>query len=160
MVKISRKQLFVDPSVQGALMLRTVTYWGFCIFTLVLMLVAWRLLTGPAQPLTAHLADAWNHYWPAMVASFCLLPILMVDSVRLSNHFAGPMFRLRRAMKQLADGEPVTAVHFREDDYWREFAEDFNRVASRLERSAAAAKENAARREEFSAPELAETTTR
>ena len=134
MLKFRRHQLFVDPKVQGALMLRTVIYWLFCLFTLVLMLVAWRMLTGPAQPFAAHLSDTWKNYWPAMVASFFLLPVLVIDSVQLSNHFAGPMFRLRRAMKQLADGEPVTAVHFREDDYWREFAEDFNRVAARVER--------------------------
>src|SRR4029079_16704184 len=97
MRKAKRTQLFVDPKVQGALMARTVTYWFFCLFTLALLLVAWRMLTGPAQPFLAHLADAWRHYWPAMAASVALLPVLVFDSVQLSNHFAGPMFRLRRA---------------------------------------------------------------
>jgi len=39
----------------------------------------------------------------------------------------GPVYRLRRSMRALADGNPV---HFRDGDFWYDFAEDFNRVVA------------------------------
>ena len=34
-----RKHLFIDPKVQGALVLRTVLYWVVCLMTITLMLL-------------------------------------------------------------------------------------------------------------------------
>ena len=64
------------------------------------------------------------------MASLLLLPGVIFDLVRLSNRFAGPMFRLRRSMHDLAQGKPVDAVHFRHGDFWQEFADDFNTIAA------------------------------
>jgi len=70
-----------------------------------------------------------------LVVSLCLLPLVLVDVVRLSNRFAGPAYRLRRAMRQLAHGEKVQPITFRQGDFWKEFADDFNRIAARLEKA-------------------------
>ena len=47
--KQPRKQIFVDAKVQGALVLRVALYWVFCLLTVALMLLCWRILTGPAR---------------------------------------------------------------------------------------------------------------
>ena len=60
-------------------------------------------------------------------------PLVVIDCVRLSNRFAGPLHRLRRDMRRLAAGEIVEPIHFRDDDLWREFADEFNAVARRME---------------------------
>ena len=70
---------------------------------------------------------------PAMIASIMLLPIVVVDSARFSNRFVGPIFRLRGAMKRLANGEKVEPFQFRKDDFWRDVPDDFNRIAERLQ---------------------------
>ena len=128
-----RKHIFVDAKVQGALVLRVAVYWVFCLLTLTLMLLCWRILTGPARLFYTHFDDMWYYYGSAVVASFLLLPIVLVDIVRLSNRFAGPLIRLRRSMRALARGEEVQPIHFRGSDFWQEFADEFNAIAARLQ---------------------------
>jgi len=129
-----RRRFFVDPQVQGALILRVVLYWVVCLVTVTLMLLCWRIATGPARLFYTHFDDMWFHYGPAMVASCILLPLLVIDIVRLSNRFVGPLVRLRRAMRALARGEHVEPVSFREGDFWLEFAQEFNALLARVER--------------------------
>ncbi len=127
-----RKQLFVDPKVQGALILRVILYWAVWAVTISLMLLCWQIITGPVRPFATHIDNMWFHYGPALVASLLLLPIVIVDILRLSNRFTGPMLRLRRCMRQLARGEKVQPIHFRDDDFWQDFADDFNDVLEKV----------------------------
>jgi len=128
-----RRQKFVDRQVQGAIILRTTTYWALCMFTIASMLAVWRIVVGPPQPFLSHVAAMWRLYGPVGVASLLLLPILIIDIVAMSNRFAGPATRLRRAMRQLADGRVVDPIQFRADDYWKDFADDFNRLIVRIQ---------------------------
>lgn len=127
-----RKQLFVDPKVQGALVIRVVLYWVVCLITITLMLLCWSILRTPRIFYT-HLDDMWFHYGPALVASFILLPMVVVDIIRVSNRFAGPLVRLRRSMRALARGDHVEPIRFREGDFWQEFADEFNAIAARVQ---------------------------
>ena len=131
--KKMRKQLLVDPKVQGALVLRAVLYWAVCLITITLMILCWRIVTGPARLFYTHFDDMWFHFGPAVVASTLLLPLLIVDMLRLSNRFVGPLFRLRRAMRALARGEYVEPVEFRGGDFWQEIADEFNTLAARVQ---------------------------
>jgi len=128
-----RKRFFIDYRIQGALIVRVVLYWLTCLLTIMLILLGWSMVTGPNLPLNAHLAEIWAFCGSAAVASLLLLPAVTFDLLRLSNRFTGPIFRLRRAMHDLAQGKPVVAVRFRHADFWREFADDFNTVAARAE---------------------------
>ena len=128
----NRRRFFVDFKVQGALMLRSVTYWGFCLLSISVMLIIWRVVSGPPQLFRDHFVEVWQRFAPALVASCLLLPLVLMDSVRLSNRFAGPIFRLRRCMKALVRGEQVQPIHFREGDFWHDLADDFNVLAARL----------------------------
>ena len=131
--KSLRKQLFIDPKVQGALVVRVVFYWVVFLIAITLMLLCWRIATGPARIFYTHFDEMWFFYGPAAVASFLLLPLVIVDVVRLSNRFTGPMLRLRRSMRQLARGEHVEPIKFRDTDFWHEFAEEFNAVLARFQ---------------------------
>jgi len=131
-VRQQRKKLFVDPKVQGALVLRTALYWVVCLITITLMILCWRILTGPARPFYTHFDDMWFNFGPALVASFVLLPLVIIDIVRLSNRFAGPLVRLRRSMRALARGEEVPPITFREGDFWQDFADEFNALRARM----------------------------
>lgn len=131
--KYPRKKLFVDAKVQGALALRVVFYWCVCLMTMTLMLVCWRIVTGPARMFYLHFDEMWFHYGPALVASFVLLPLIVIDVVRLSNRFAGPLVRLRRSMRALARGERVRPIFFRDGDFWQDLADEFNILAARVQ---------------------------
>lgn len=126
MFRNQRKKYFVDRQVQGALVCRTVAY-----VSLVLMLVSLlsalcvTVMEGPLSG--SQLAERmWSKLGPAWVASILLIPIVVIDCIRLSNRFAGPMLRLRRAMKDLAAGKDVAMIKLRKGDFWYDFAEDFN----------------------------------
>jgi len=128
-----RKHLFIDPKVQGTLAARIALYWVLCVATVFLMLLCWRILTGPARMFYTHLDDMWFFYAPPLIASFLLMPLVIVDIIRLSNRFAGPMVRMRHAMRELARGEHVAPIHFREGDFWHDFAVEFNEMAGAVQ---------------------------
>jgi hypothetical protein len=127
-MKKLRKRFFVDPAIQGSLVVRVVMYWMFCLMTVVMMLFCWHVVSGPIAPFWGHFADIWQFYGPALIASFLLLPLVAVDIVKMSNRFVGPLMRLRRSMRALARGEEVEPLEFRDNDYWQEFAGEFNEV--------------------------------
>lgn len=130
---LKRQKLFVDAAVQGALIGRVIFYWVTCLITITLMLLCWQIATGPARLFYTHMEELWFHNGPALVASFLLLPMVIVDLLRLSNRFVGPLVRLRRGWSSLAQGEPVLPIHFRKGDYWQEFADHFNATSARIQ---------------------------
>jgi len=143
-----RKRLFVDPKVQGTLILRVVLYWIVFLVTLTLLLLCWRIFTGPARPFYTHFDDMWFQFGPALVGSFLLLPLVIYDILRVSNRFAGPLFRLRRSLRALARGEPVRPISFREGDFWIEVAHEFNAVLARFQQETPKPSEGNGKREQ------------
>jgi hypothetical protein len=123
---------YIDRTVQGALLARTAIYWMFWLFSVSLMLICWSAFTGPKTRFVELVAELFDRYGPALLASLLLLPIVMMDVLRLSNRFVGPVSRLRAGLKDLAQGKLVRPLNFRDDDYWRELAVDFNEVAARV----------------------------
>jgi hypothetical protein len=129
-----RKHLFVDPKVQGALILRVALYWVVCLISMTLMLLCWQMLVGPAQPFRQHLGDMFASYGPALIASLLVLALVIADVIRFSNRFVGPLLRLRRSMRELARGQRVVApLEFRDADFWQEIADEFNAVCHRVQ---------------------------
>jgi hypothetical protein len=61
----------------------------------------------------------------------------------LSNRFVGPLVRLRRSMRKLARGEHVDPICFRDNDFWHDFANEFNAVAARVQKESPKAEDTA-----------------
>jgi hypothetical protein len=134
MARFKRKQLFVDPKVQGALILRLLGYWAVTVITTAAMVLCWRFVVSPPQSFEAHIYGLWEVFGPAFVSSLLLAPLVVVDCVRSSNRFAGPLYRLRRCMRDLMDGMPVPPVYFRDGDFWSDVADEFNAVSAKFQR--------------------------
>jgi hypothetical protein len=131
--KCLRRHLFVDPKVQGALILRVVLYWCVCLISMALMMLCWQLLTSTAEMMSLQFNDMWRlFYKPALIASCLLLPMVIMDIIRFSNRFVGPLLRLRRSMRQLARGEQVEPLVFRDTDFWHDTAKEFNAIRSQI----------------------------
>ena len=128
-----RKRLFVDFKVQGALAARVVLYWRLVLFKIGGLMLLWHMIAMPVTPLDQHLRELWSYFRPTAMVSLLLLPIVVLDLLRLSHRFAGPILRLRRTMRELADGKSVEAIHFRKGDFWQDLAGDFNTVAAQLQ---------------------------
>ena len=143
MAKYQRKKVFVDKQVQGALVVRLLFYW-FCtlvtifFFSLAFSMISLSLGTSAFPTASDAIAQFWSQFKVALLGFVFIVPIVIRDLVKLSHRFAGPMLRMRRVMKQAAAGEKVEPVRFRKNDYWQDFAEDFNRVLERLPQGTAA----------------------
>ena len=126
-----RRRLFVDFKLQGVLLAHTAIYWCYCLLSVTLIARCWVVFAHRPGSSAELFSTLWGYFGPALFGSILLLPLVLMDCLRLSNRFAGPMVRLRVAMHRLANGEPVKPVKLRDGDFWCEFAEDFNRVLAR-----------------------------
>jgi len=126
-----RRTIFlVDREVQGTLMVRVALYWLFWLLSISLMIVCWNAYNGPSRRFVDLLTDLYFRHGPALAASLIVLPVVMMDALRLSNRFVGPIFRLRQGLRELADGKPTQPLNFRDNDFWRELGDEFNRAAA------------------------------
>ena len=128
-----RRQFWVDPETQGNLVLRVVLYWLVCLLTVGVVLMLIAALGEPRSPVNAASTMLLKFYLPAALASLLALPIIVFDSIRQSNRFAGSAIRFQQAMQRLADGETGSPLVVRKGDRWRCLADHFNQIALRLE---------------------------
>jgi hypothetical protein len=130
--KFRRRIFLSDVKVQGALMLRVFAYWLYCLFTISMLLIWWELFTSKSRPFFELLGDVYLRFLPVAAASLLVLPLVMMDILRISNRFAGPARRLKNALRDLGNGKPVANITFRDNDFWKEMAVEFNRVNDRM----------------------------
>ena len=135
MATIRRSTILIDQKVQGALLLRTVVYWLYCLLSVTTLVFVWDACFGPPRPLGTIVRQLLGSYAPALIGSFILLPIVLVDMIRFSQLFVGPAYRLKAAMDRLADGEPVDRLVLRQSDFWPDMASSFNRLLARTQSS-------------------------
>ena len=149
-----RKKDFIDPEVQGALTRRIVAQW--LVFTAVAAVLAFGLqwMSDPFAPLSHHVSESWWTHGPLLLVLLCLLPVFVMDAIKLSNRFTGPIYRLRHVARSLATGQRPDPLEFRGSDFWRGLADDFNLVIDRL--ASAETKEES---KDEAEPELEEVAT-
>lgn len=134
MARDGRQRLIIDPMSQTAILWRLFIYWLFCLGTIYVGLLWWQILSTPGMPLTRYLATVWTEYGRVFIVGILVIPFLAADVIRHTNRLAGPVHRLRQATKRLASGQSIVPIRLRKDDFWHEFAEDFNRLAMRYDR--------------------------
>jgi hypothetical protein len=127
-----RRRLFVEPRMQGLLIFKVLVYWLTSFVTIGLMLTCFSIFNDQPRNSTELFAGMWAKLTPALAASMLLLPLIVIDCIRWSNRYAGPMVRLHAALTKLADGGRVTPLKFRQGDLWAEMAQQFNRIAARM----------------------------
>ena len=128
MSQIRRRQLLVDAKLQGALILQVTLYWFYCLLTVAMLALIWIVFVKRPLSSVDLFQELWMSCGPALLGSVLLLPLVLMDCVRISNRFAGPVLRIRREMKALAEGKVSRSVQLRDGDFWLEFAEDWNQV--------------------------------
>jgi len=128
-----KRRYLIDRAVQTTLLVRTASYWLFSMLTVGMMLVVWEVFAGPRERSTDVLTATIVRYGPALLVSLLLLPLVMFDVLRMSHRFVGPVMRLRQGLRELATGRRPATMKFREDDFWREMAGEFNAAAEQIE---------------------------
>ncbi len=133
MSRSNRKQNYVDSHVQGALLRRICSHWLVFFFVSAFAIILLQTLLGdPGKTLTERLRMETGEFMFMAIVMLSLFPAFMLDTIRFSNRFVGPIGRVRRYLRQLSKGE-TDHCKFRDDDFWAELAEEFNQVADLVE---------------------------
>jgi hypothetical protein len=127
-----RKQTYVDPQVQGALVRRLILHWAGFFVTASIVTFVLQVLSAPLIPLSAHVEELWWTQGPFLIVMIFLLPMFVLDTIKLSHRFAGPIYRLRRTIQAVAAGEAPRHLKFRDFDFWHGLADDYNKMIDRL----------------------------
>ncbi|TWU48828.1 hypothetical protein Poly51_47320 [Rubripirellula tenax] len=129
-----RSRILVDPKVQWAIAGRLVGHWTLFLVCLISISTMVRVMfTAGDQPFFQSAWTSLRAQTPLLFVMLMLLPVFLRDSLKLSNRFAGPMYRLRTALRALSQDQPIGPIKFRTGDFWMEAADDFNIVLGQLE---------------------------
>jgi hypothetical protein len=132
MSRPQRRQKFIDSKVQGALARRIIFHWVLFVSVAAVAALLLQVLSDPFRPAGDHLQNVWYTHGPFIIVMAFLLPVFVMDTIKISHRFAGPIYSLRRTMREVADGQPPRKLKFREGDFWRELADDYNAMIARL----------------------------
>ena len=131
MQKRTRKRYWIDRQIQGALAARVAIHWLVFASIAAILTLMLHYIANPLAPLSEQRNVVWQNQGPFAIVILILLPIFVFDTVKLSNRFAGPVLRLRRIMSSIADGSPPERIVFRDNDFWRGMANDFNALVDK-----------------------------
>ena len=127
-----RKKKYVDPKVQGALVRRLVLHWLLFLAAVSILAFCLQVLSNPFVSLGQHMQQLWWTQGPLLLVMLFLLPVFVLDTIKLSHRFTGPIYRLRQVIRNIAQGDLAPRLRFRDFDFWQGLAEDFNRMVDQL----------------------------
>ena len=126
MKKTTRKNLYVDSVIQGAIIKRVLAYWFACLLFLTLPMVLTMTIMQPEVLFVDHIPTVLKRFWPVYLILALMLPFLVRDALSLSNRFCGPMTRLLGGIKQYNETGVYNDIKFRERDFWKPVATAIN----------------------------------
>lgn len=132
MSKFDRKKTYVDPLIQGSLVRRLAFHWIAFVLVAGTLSFCLQVLSDPFRPLGEHVQQLWWTHGPLLLVLICMVPVFVLDTIKLSHRFVGPIYRLRKTIRSIAEGKPTPPLKFRDSDFWRSVADDFNQMTDRL----------------------------
>ena len=138
-----RKRLFVNPAIQGRLLVRAAVYWFFYHGVLWMTLFLFRYaehrgakLAGASPRTFSELYAEFSHeYMGLWVCAVAIVPIVLWDLLCFSHRIAGPLVRFRNTLESLTAGKTVSEVRLRDSDLLNELNDAFNRYLATLQSS-------------------------
>jgi hypothetical protein len=129
-----RRRIFIDRPVQVALLFRATLYWAVCLIAQLMLVFFFAIVSLSADEFDANGPQLWWHLQLSVLASAVILPVILLDLLKLSHRWVGPIFRLRKCLHALSRREPIPPIRFRDGDFWQGLAHDINAVATELHR--------------------------
>ncbi|WP_233215535.1 hypothetical protein [Rhodopirellula bahusiensis] len=127
-----RSTTVVDRTVQYGVVRKIAFHWIVLFVCNSIALLLWlRLFEQPDLSWQQSLEDCVRRFLPFFLISLALIPAFVLDTLKLTNRFAGPIMRLRTEILNAAEGRPVTPLKFRTNDFWKDVADSFNSMAQR-----------------------------
>src|SRR5262249_36110159 len=119
--KYKRTRLWVDPPFQFRLLARTLVYlliysaivWHIGFFV---ELVGTIAATGLRDGIGALYVEYFFKERSLLIGLVLIAPVFLYDLLKFSHRVAGPLYRCRNVMQEMADGKPVAEFKPREND--------------------------------------------
>ena len=128
-IPAKRSRTLIDTEVQGSLLRRVALHWIVFFVLNTIALTVWiRLFEQPDANWGHTFGDTLWRFLPFFIITAALIPAFVWDTLKLSHRFAGPIMRLRNALKDIKEGRAVAPLKFRDSDFWQEIASNFNDV--------------------------------
>lgn len=131
-----RKKTFVDAEVQGALVRRILLHWLAFFVVAAGCTIVLQLCLDPFRSFGQMVREAWWSHGPFLLILGVLLPVFVVDTIKLSNRFVGPIRRLQQAITEAAESGHVKPIRLRRGDFWQGLAANFNTLVDRVNQGA------------------------
>ena len=134
-----RKAIFVSGPIQGRLTTRIGLYWVLYHFVLWHALFAYRYVEFrmanrlPDVTFRELYGEFVLHYYPIVLCAITMLPIFIIDLVRLTHKIAGPIVQFQKRLKQMTAGEAVQRVRLRKGDFMQELESALNEYIDHYE---------------------------
>ncbi len=132
-MKEERSRIWID-AFQSGLYRRVVAYWLIAVVSVWNFLFVWRLVEeGKGNPLEQFLRF-FGELYPLLICFAVLVPFFAWDAVRFSHRLVGPLVRIQKTVRALADGLPTRPIQLRDGDYLGQLKDDLNDLIAILER--------------------------
>jgi hypothetical protein len=134
--EFKRRRLLVDPGFQLRLLLRTGLHLVGSVIVVLHVAFLFEMMMqflqpgGPRSFLDSYVGFFRRHQF-ILLGLLLLLPFILYDVLKFSHRLAGPLFRCRRTMQEMALGKPVDEFHPRKHDLMRELFQAFNDLIRR-----------------------------
>jgi hypothetical protein len=129
--QFKRTRLWVDTPFQSRLLLRLT--WYFIAYPLLAWHLGfmWDVLSnvthgGATKSLVEMYTDFFWKQQALLLALILLLPAILYDMLKFSHRIAGPLFRCRQVMRDMASGKEVPEFQPRQGDFMGELFAAFN----------------------------------
>ncbi len=131
--KVRRSRFLVDPEVQNAFLRRCALQWGVFLLATFLLTFMIQYYSAPHNDrFLNHIEAFWNQHGLICIVLISLMPVFVMDLTKMTNRFAGPVVRLRAAIRAVSNGQAVTPIRFRKGDFWQELSSEFNLLLAML----------------------------
>ncbi len=128
--KERRKKYLIDSRLQGMLWRRIVAIWivgGMLVFAFPVAVTFLFGMVGNIPP-DELLRTTIKTLWFPAFSAILFVPWGIWYSIRISHRIAGPMFRFKREVKNILNGQPTLPLKLRKDDFFKEFASDLDQL--------------------------------
>ncbi len=129
--KYRRTRLWVDPAFQFRLLLRMGFY--LLLYTVVVGHIAFVFqvmadfaTNGARAGLGGLYMEFIGRQMPLVYALVLTMPIILHNLLKFSHRIAGPLYRCRKVLQEMARGKPVPEFTPRKHDLMRELFQAFN----------------------------------
>ncbi len=128
-----RRRLWVDPPFQFRLLLRMGLYLLLFAVTVLHIGFTFHFMmdfarNGVRMGIDELYLEYLSQQTPLLYTLILLAPILLYNLLKFSHRIAGPLYRCRKVMQEMASGAPVPEFIPRKHDLMRELFQAFNEL--------------------------------